>query len=70
MGGFNRVSSSQFNPHMDILTSGIRGPSGTPYEGGVFVAVLTFPKDYPLSPPKMKFTTDIYHPNGTMMLCR
>jgi hypothetical protein len=24
------------------------------------------PKDYPQSPPKMKFTTGIYHPNGAL----
>lgn len=33
-------------------------------EGGVFKAHLTFPKDYPQKPPKMKFITDIWHPNG------
>ncbi|XP_054565002.1 ubiquitin-conjugating enzyme E2 G1 isoform X2 [Eptesicus fuscus] len=32
-------------------------------EGGVFKAHLTFPKDYPLRPPKMKFITEIWHPN-------
>uniref|UniRef100_A0A2K5PZN3 UBC core domain-containing protein n=1 Tax=Cebus imitator TaxID=2715852 RepID=A0A2K5PZN3_CEBIM len=26
-------------------------------------AHLTFPKDYPLRPPKMKFITEIWHPN-------
>ncbi|XP_059573301.1 ubiquitin-conjugating enzyme E2 G1 isoform X2 [Alligator mississippiensis] len=31
--------------------------------GGVFKAHLTFPKDYPLRPPKMKFITEIWHPN-------
>lgn len=36
-------------------------------EGGVFKAHLTFPKDYPLRPPKMKFITDIWHPNGKYM---
>eukprot|EP01098_Paradermamoeba_levis_P000152 TRINITY_DN1015_c0_g1_i4.p1 TRINITY_DN1015_c0_g1~~TRINITY_DN1015_c0_g1_i4.p1 ORF type:complete len:179 (-),score=49.93 TRINITY_DN1015_c0_g1_i4:180-641(-) len=41
----------------------ITGPSGTPYEGGVFVAILKFPTDYPLNPPKMIFTTDMWHPN-------
>lgn len=24
---------------------------------------MTFPKDYPLSPPQMRFTSRIYHPN-------
>jgi hypothetical protein len=26
------------------------GPDDTPYEGGLFTALLSFPKDYPLSP--------------------
>ncbi len=33
-------------------------------EGGFFKAILTFPKEYPLMPPKMQFITEIYHPNG------
>ncbi|KAL3899759.1 MAG: hypothetical protein SGCHY_001826 [Lobulomycetales sp.] len=41
----------------------IVGPDDTPYEGGLFPATLSFPKDYPLSPPSMKFSCDIYHPN-------
>ncbi|KAF7507605.1 Ubiquitin-conjugating enzyme E2 G2 [Endocarpon pusillum] len=41
----------------------IDGPKDTPFEGGVFPAILDFPKDYPLSPPKMKFLGDIFHPN-------
>lgn len=41
----------------------ILGPEETAYEGGVFRTTLTFPKDYPMSPPKMKFTSEIFHPN-------
>lgn len=41
----------------------ISGPEGTAYEGGVFGATLSFPRDYPLSPPVMRFTTPMYHPN-------
>jgi ubiquitin-protein ligase len=44
----------------------IQGPEGTPFEGGIFPAELRFPKDYPLAPPKMKFVTDVWHPNGTL----
>jgi len=41
----------------------IAGPEETAFEGGVFPATLVFPNDYPLSPPKMKFTCKIFHPN-------
>uniref|UniRef100_A0A3P8UH48 Ubiquitin-conjugating enzyme E2 G2 n=1 Tax=Cynoglossus semilaevis TaxID=244447 RepID=A0A3P8UH48_CYNSE len=41
----------------------IMGPQDTCFEGGVFQAVLSFPSDYPLSPPKMRFTCDMFHPN-------
>lgn len=40
------------------------GPTDTAYEGGLFTAILTFPRDYPLNPPTMKFTCDMFHPNG------
>ena len=41
----------------------IFGPTETIYEGGFFRAILTFPEDYPNSPPQMKFTTKMWHPN-------
>jgi len=41
----------------------IIGPPDTLYEGGFFKAHLIFPKEYPLRPPKMKFISDIWHPN-------
>jgi len=41
----------------------IIGPPDTLYEGGVFKAKLSFPPDYPNMPPKMKFISDIWHPN-------
>lgn len=42
----------------------IQGPEGTCFEGGIFPARLVFPPDYPLSPPKMKFTCEMFHPNS------
>lgn len=36
-------------------------------EGGFFNARLTFPKDYPNSPPKCRFTSEMWHPNGLLM---
>jgi ubiquitin-protein ligase len=46
----------------------ISGPEDTPFEGGVFPALLTFPKDYPLNPPSMRFVCDLFHPNGNPKL--
>lgn len=43
------------------------GPEGTCFEGGVFPAKLVFPPDYPLSPPKMKFTCEMFHPNSNLI---
>lgn len=41
----------------------ILGPSGSPYEGGLFYLSLVFNDNYPFSPPTCKFMTYIYHPN-------
>ncbi|XP_070572003.1 ubiquitin-conjugating enzyme E2 G1-like [Ptychodera flava] len=41
----------------------VMGPPDTFYEGGLFKAHLIFPVEYPQKPPKMKFVTDIWHPN-------
>jgi len=41
----------------------ITGPEGTCFDGGIFPAKLHFPTDYPLSPPKMIFKCNMFHPN-------
>lgn len=33
-------------------------------EGGFFNAIMSFPNNYPNSPPTVKFTSEIWHPNG------
>uniref|UniRef100_A0AAA9T6K2 Ubiquitin-conjugating enzyme E2 G2 n=1 Tax=Bos taurus TaxID=9913 RepID=A0AAA9T6K2_BOVIN len=53
-----KVLSSVF-----IIYSSSRGPEDTCFEFGVFPAILSFPLDYPLSPPKMRFTCEMFHPN-------
>jgi len=41
----------------------IIGPMQSPFEGGVFQLELFLPEDYPMAPPKVRFLTNIYHPN-------
>jgi hypothetical protein len=33
-------------------------------DGGYFNAIMTFPQNYPNSPPSVRFTSEMWHPNG------
>lgn len=41
----------------------IVGCAGSPYEGGKYKLEMYLEQDYPMSPPKVRFLTKIYHPN-------
>jgi len=46
--------------YFDVIVS---GPQQSPYEGGVFKLELFLSDEYPMSAPKVRFLTKIYHPN-------
>ncbi|XP_015890411.1 ubiquitin-conjugating enzyme E2 2 isoform X2 [Ziziphus jujuba] len=46
-----------------VWSATIFGPDETPWEGGVFSLRLTFGDNYPEKPPRVRFTSEIFHPN-------
>jgi ubiquitin-protein ligase len=48
------LSSSLYTWHGNL-----RGPVGSPFEGGVFHIEITFPQNYPVSPPSIRLFTAI-----------
>ena len=40
----------------------VKGPEGTPYEGGNFELKITLPKEYPHKPPMLNVMTKVYTP--------
>jgi len=41
----------------------ILGPENTPFEDGTFSLILMFDNTYPQNPPKIKFLSEMFHPN-------
>jgi len=53
-----RDSENERYFHVDMI-----GPKDSPYDGGNFKLQVYLPEEYPMVPPKVLFTTKIYHPN-------
>ena len=59
----SNCSAGLINDDIFSWKATLLGPSGTPYEGGIFYLKIFFTPDYPFKPPKITFETKIYHPN-------
>lgn len=46
----------------------VRGPKGTPYEGGTFCLEIDLSEGYPFKPPWLSFQTPIYHCNLALVV--
>lgn len=47
----------------------LQGPPGTPYEGGSFELKIICTSSYPLTPPQVRFVTNVFHPNVLFKVC-
>ena len=58
------VSASPISEdNLMIWSATVFGPDDTPWEGGIFSMRLTFNDQYPDKPPRVRFTSEMFHPN-------
>lgn len=53
--------------NVGTVLASIKGPEGTPFDGGVFNLKLVLGQDFPQAPPKGFFITKLFHPNVSKM---
>lgn len=57
------ISIDVNDQNMRYIKVALEGPSGSPYEGGIFYLEMYLGDSYPMQPPKVRYLTKIYHPN-------
>jgi ubiquitin-conjugating enzyme E2 N len=57
------ISIDVNDQNMRYIKVALEGPSGSPYEGGIFYLEMYLGDNYPMQPPKVRYLTKIYHPN-------
>merc|ERR1712194_711785 len=58
------ISATPCQDNLRYFNVIIAGPQSSPYENGIFKLELFLPEEYPMAPPKVRFLTKIYHPDG------
>lgn len=61
-------ASPMSEDNLFVWNATVVGPDETAWEGGIFSIRLQFPDQYPMRPPKVRFTCTIFHPNGMCFL--
>mmetsp|Transcript_28241 Transcript_28241/g.72002 ORF Transcript_28241/g.72002 Transcript_28241/m.72002 type:complete len:157 (-) Transcript_28241:513-983(-) len=49
--------------NMYVWNATVFGPDESPWEGGIFSLRITFSERYPEKPPRVRFTSEMFHPN-------
>ena len=57
------VAAAPTEDNFFIWHANLRGPEASAFYGGVFHIEITFPQNYPVSPPSIRLMTSIPHPN-------
>mmetsp|Transcript_31403 Transcript_31403/g.72221 ORF Transcript_31403/g.72221 Transcript_31403/m.72221 type:complete len:159 (+) Transcript_31403:72-548(+) len=61
--GEGASAAPESDTNVFVWNGTIFGPSDTPWEGGIYSLRMTFCDQYPDKPPKVRFTTKVFHPN-------
>lgn len=62
------ISGAPCPDNIMVWQAVIFGPEDTPFEDGTFRLELQFDETYPNNPPKVRFLTRMFHPNGMEIL--